>query len=239
MGDDDLIKKETLVNEIEWLENQHNLVDIYLYGYEIIDNNGKLKKKRKSIQNIFSTNYNSILNNTFMNFVTFPFYYCHPAFYIIKTSFAKEIVLDSSIGIGEDYDFLIRLFNNLDRPNSWTIRNKILFQWRKHQGNSENQSANIYNRFTTKLNIWLKYSVQNRNTSIKLSLFSFLILPMYFDNYSKSLYVEQLKFVRGCSEKLEYRFVRFSFLRFYPFRVFYFFLKVIEYFKVQLLILFL
>ena len=239
VGDDDLIKKETLVREIEWLENKHNLVDIYLYGYEIIDNNGKLKKKRKSIQNIFSSNYNSILNSTFMNFVTFPFYYCHPAFYIIKTSFAKEIVLDSSIGIGEDYDFLIRLFNNVDRCNSWIIRNKILFQWRKHQGSSENQSANIYNRFTTKLNIWLKYSIQKRNTAIKLSFFSFLVLPMYFDNYSSRLNAEQLNFVKSCSEKIQHRFIKYSFLRFYPFRVLYFFLKVIEYIKVQLLLLFL
>jgi hypothetical protein len=236
IGDDDLIKQEALIAEIDWLENQQDLVDIYLYGYEIINNNNKVIKKRRSIQNVYSTKYNAILNKTFMKFITFPFYYFHPAFYIVRTSFAKEIVLDSSIGIGEDYDFLIRLFNNIDRFNSWVIRNKILFQWRKHNGNAENQSANIFNRFSTKFNIWSKYSIQNKNLNVKLSFFSFLVLPMYFDNYSKRLNVDQLNFVRLNIKKLDLKFLKFSFLRFWPFKIIYLFVKIIEYFKSQLLI---
>lgn len=235
IGDDDLIKKDAIISELEWLEKQHDLLDIYLYGYEIINNSGKVIKKRKSLQNIYSNKFNAVLNTCFMNFVTFPFYYCHPAFYIIKTNLAKEIVLDSSIGIGEDYDFLIRLVNNLDRFNSWVIRNKILFQWRKHQGNAENQSANIFNRFLTKFNIWLKYKNGNK---AKLRLFPFLVLPMYFDNYSLKLNKQQLNFVREHNQILEYKFISYSFLRFWPFKIIYNFFKIIEYVKVQLLIFF-
>jgi glycosyltransferase involved in cell wall biosynthesis len=233
IGDDDLIKRDAIVSELQWLEKQQELLDIYLYGYEVINNNGKVVKKRKSLQNIFSKKFNAALNACFMNFVTFPFYYCHPAFYIIKTNLAKEIVLDGSIGIGEDYDFLIRLVNNLNRFSSWVIRNKILFQWRKHQGNAENQSANIFNRFSTKFNIWLKYK---NGEKAKLPLFQFLVLPMYFDSYSLKLTEQQLNFVRQHSQSLERRFVKYTFLRIWPFKIIYHLYKLFEYFKVQILV---
>jgi hypothetical protein len=235
IGDDDLIKKDAIVSEIEWLEKQKDLQDIYLYGYEVINNNGNVIKKRKSVQNIYSNKFNVVLNNCFMNFVTFPFYYCHPAFYIIKTNLAKDISLDSNIGIGEDYDFLIRLVNNLDRFNTWVIRNKILFQWRKHHGNAENQSANIFNRFSTKFNIWLKYKNGNKT---KLRLFPFLVLPMYFDNYSLDLNKQQLILINKHDHNLESKFLRYSFLRLWPFKFMYFLYRIMEYIKIQLLILF-
>ncbi|WP_310594319.1 glycosyltransferase [Flavobacterium sp.] len=236
IGDDDLIKQDAFVSELEWFEQQQNLLEIYLYGYDVINNDGKVKKKRKSIQNIYSTKFNSVINKYFMNFVTFPFYYCHPAFYIIKTDLAKEIILDSSIGIGEDYDFLIRLVNNLDRVNSWVIRNKILFQWRKHTGKAENQSANIFNRFSTKFNIWQKYKNLNGNIKIKLRFFPFLVLPMYFDNYSSKLNKQQLNFVSEHNQILKSKFIKYSFLRFWPFKIIYNLFKIIEYAKVQILI---
>jgi hypothetical protein len=238
IGDDDLIKKDAIVSELDWLEKHQDLCDIYLYGYEIINNKGKVIKRRKSLQNIYSNKFGSVLNTCFMNFVTFPFYYCHPAFYIIKTNLAKEIALDSSIGIGEDYDFLIRLVNNLDRDNSWVIRNKILFQWRKHQGYAENQSANIFNRFSTKFNIWSKYKNSNDEYKTKLRIFPFLVLPMYFDNYSLKLNRQQLNFVREHNQNLENEFISYSFLRFWPFKIIYNIYKIMEYIKVQLVIFF-
>jgi hypothetical protein len=234
----DLRMKQQSANALalaQWLEKQQDLLDIYLYGYEIIDNYGKIVKKRKSVQNIYSNKYNTVLNTCFMNFITFPFYYCHPAFYIIRTKVAKEIVLDSSIGIGEDFDFLIRVLNNIDRVNSWAIRNKILFQWRKHQGIAENQSSNIFNRFLTKFNIFLKYKNADKT---KLRLFPFLVLPMYFDNYSLDLNKQQLNLINDYNQNLESEFIKYSFLRLWPFKFMYFLYRIMEYIKIQLLILF-
>lgn len=235
IGDDDLIKNDVFIDEIKWIFDQKDLLDIYFYGYEIIDNYGVKVKRRKSFQNIFSNKYNDNLNKSFMNFLTFPFYYCHPAFYIIKTDVAKQLSLDSSIGIGEDYDFLIRIMNNIDTVNSWVIRNKILFQWRKHQGSNTNQSANLYNRFLTKFNIFLKYGESN---IVNIRFFPFLVLPMYFDNFSVNLYTQQLELIRKHDQDMEMKFKRYYFLCRWPFKFVYLILKILEYIKVQLIILF-
>ena len=60
IGDDDLIKKDAIVSELDWLEKHQDLCDIYLYGYEIINNKGKVIKRRKSLQNIYSNKINKL-----------------------------------------------------------------------------------------------------------------------------------------------------------------------------------
>ena len=153
-------------------------LDFIFFGYRIINEDNKVLKTRKSLIPISSTEINANSLNTFSRYVTFPFYYFHPALYMADTATALKLSLDSSIGIGEDYDLLWRIMN---QPNiRWIISPSVIVNWRKHAVQLANQSSSLQNRLDTKTNILKKYE----NSSIPLSRFWFVLIPTFFDVHS-------------------------------------------------------
>lgn len=149
--------------------------DFVFCGYREIDENDRVLKTRYSYVPISSKELTSSSLKIFSRFVTFPFYYCHPALYLARTSSAKQLSLDNNIGIGEDYDLLWRILN--DPEIRWRILPDLIMNWRKHSIQSANQSANLQNRLETKRMILEKYEC----TETPLSRFWFVLLPTYFD----------------------------------------------------------
>lgn len=225
LGDDDTLNISAMNFFLE-LDVSGTDCDFVFCGYREIDENDRVLKTRYSYVPISSKEQTSSSLKIFSRFVTFPFYYCHPALYLARTSSAKQLSLDNNIGIGEDYDLLWRILN--DPEIMWRISPDLIMNWRKHAIQSANQSANLQNRFETKRMILEKYE----STETPLSRFWFVLLPTYFDlrsglklaNLKSSPWEKKLllsstnRFIRGVLlviysgyKALEYLVIQFKF----------------------------
>lgn len=173
LGDDDTLVKDNFDLIVNRFEESKVHFDIELFGYNIINSYNQILKTRYSLFSFTSDALKVIHRRYFMRFVTFPFYYFHPALYIIRTSTAKELDLDSSIGIGEDYDLFVRIVNSSNIK--WRINPIVAFNWRKHNNESRNQSSDVAKRFHTK-------SMIQRKHAGTVKRFWFLEVPFWFDS---------------------------------------------------------
>lgn len=173
LGDDDTLVKSAFQGVIQRLSEGGECFDLELFGYNVINEENRVLRRRKSLFEMRSTNMNGRIRRYFMRHVTFPFYYFHPALYIIKSDVARNLDLDPSIGIGEDYDLFIRIMNSTDVK--WRINPFIVFNWRKHNKESKNQSSDIEKRFST------KYLMFKKHFPFDIRRFWFLDVPLWFD----------------------------------------------------------
>ena len=109
LGDDDTLVKINFDKYIQLMCVNEECFDLELFGYNVIDQNNNVLKTRRSLLKMHSYSMNDTIRKYFMRYVTFPFYYFHPALYIIKTAVAKKLDLDPTVGIGEDYDLFTRI----------------------------------------------------------------------------------------------------------------------------------
>jgi glycosyltransferase involved in cell wall biosynthesis len=177
LGDDDTLDLEAQKLFVHY-DELNAPFDFIFFGYRIINENNQVLKTRKSLRPIISSSCDQVILKIFSRYVTFPFYYFHPALYLVNTETAMRLSLDDSIGIGEDYDLLWRIMN--DSTVQWIISPKVIVNWRKHSVQSANQSASLQNRLNTKARILIKY----KNSNTELSRFWFLLLPTFFDLHS-------------------------------------------------------
>lgn len=222
LGDDDTLNSSA-ANFFLDIDGSGTDCDFVFSGYREIDEKDCVLKTRYSYVPISSKHQTSSSLKIFSRFVTFPFYYCHPALYLARTSSAKQLSLDNNIGIGEDFDLLWRILN--DPEIRWRILPDLIMNWRKHAIQAANQSSNLQNRFETKRMILEKYEC----SETPLSRFWFVLLPTYFDLPS-GLKLDNLK-SSPCEKKLllssSNRFVRGVLF------VLYSVYKVLEYLVIQ------
>jgi glycosyltransferase involved in cell wall biosynthesis len=173
LGDDDTLVKSNFDRMIQSIAKSKERFDLELFGYNVIDERNAKLKTRKSLCGMSSINMNHVIRKYFMRHVTFPFYYFHPALYIIKSDVAKNLDLDPAIGIGEDYDLFIRIMNSSNVR--WRINPIVIFNWRKHNKESKNQSSDVKKRFET------KYLIISKHYLLDLKRFWILDIPLWFD----------------------------------------------------------
>ena len=229
LGDDDTLVKINFDKYIQLMCVNEECFDLELFGYNVIDQNNNVLKTRRSLLKMHSYSMNDTVRKYFMRYVTFPFYYFHPALYIIKTAVAKKLDLDPTVGIGEDYDLFTRIMNSTHVK--WRINPIVLFNWRKHNKESINQSANVKKRFET------KYLIIKKHDNLKLNRFWILYVPLWFDEgYSlNSKDLEDLGFSKSQIYLVSNNFLKWAKLLILPFYSTY---RLFEYAFVQLNFLF-
>tara|TARA_B100001250_G_C19789676_1_gene785852 strand:+ start:398 stop:1444 length:1047 start_codon:yes stop_codon:yes gene_type:complete len=139
IGDDDLFFKNTLSCLSKEIENNPNR-DLYLFGFELIDENGI------KINSFYSPKYynfnhqNSGIIKRILKADHFPFWFFHPLTLCMNTKNMNDISFNKKAGIGDDYLFL---YDSIFNKKEFSIIPKKLFKWRKIQEKSKESFTNI------------------------------------------------------------------------------------------------
>ncbi len=169
IGDDDKLKPDSLFN-IEKNIFTHNGYDIYGIGYDIIDEQDKLRVT-KVAPFFFEITLNSpaLLLYEFLIAGIIPFWVFHPFSLCYKREIAEQISYNRDALIGAD---LLFLFDCLNHSKKIGVIPESLFRWRKVQGNAvsyQNLSSSGDNSILARKNILniLRNKKEELNPAIK------------------------------------------------------------------------
>lgn len=139
IGDDDLFFSNTLETLHKEISKNSNK-DLYLFGFELIDEVGKKINSFFSPQ-YFSFNYKKYdIVKRILKADHFPFWFFHPLTLCMDVRKMRDVSFNKEAGIGDDYLFL---YDALFQKKDFVIIPKKLFKWRKIQVKSKETFTNI------------------------------------------------------------------------------------------------
>lgn len=153
IGDDDLFLPHSLSSlNMEIRRNPNK--DIYLFGFELIDEDDKKINSFYSPQ-YYNFNYRDYgIVKRILKADHFPFWFFHPLTLCMNTKKMYDVSFNKGAGIGDDYLFL---YDALFQKKHFSIIPKKLFKWRKIQVDSKEVFTNIsalrMNNITARKNI--------------------------------------------------------------------------------------
>ena len=168
IGDDDLFFPYCLKSlDIEIRNNPKK--DLYLFGFELIDEDGKKINSFYSPQ-YYNFNYkNYDIVKRILKADHFPFWFFHPLTLCMNTKNMHDIRFNKDAGIGDDYLFL---YDSIFNKKEFSIIPKKLFKWRKIQEKSKESFTNIssfsINNIVSRnniLSIIRDYKIEDKNLS--------------------------------------------------------------------------
>jgi glycosyltransferase involved in cell wall biosynthesis len=198
IGDDDVFTSNILAY-IYNLVIANQDIDIFLFGYNCIDEKSNLISTHKSCSD-FKINYDNLDPIDLLAFDFFPLWFAHPNTFCCRSGVELKLGYDEDVGIGEDMLFILRLV--LYRYNIF-VSSLILFNWRKFSPNSKylqsNQSSSRIDEFIARVKIckWLKHNAVNLNLSDEslFSLFKKILVPSLILCNSRALIFKNILFL--------------------------------------------
>lgn len=130
VGDDDLLAPHALATLHATITRQPGY-DLYLFGYSVIDEDGRVFETRRTLAPIELSLENLKVTKDLFYSDFYPFWFYHPATFCFPASLHRDIVPNHSIGIGDD---LIFLFDAILARKRALIIPAVLFSYRKFLG---------------------------------------------------------------------------------------------------------
>ena len=168
IGDDDLFLPHSL-SSLNTEIRKNPKKDLYLFGFELIDENGKKINSFYSPE-YYNFNYKDYgIVKRILKADHFPFWFFHPLTLCMNTKNMHDISFNKDAGIGDDYLFL---YDSIFNKKEFSIIPKKLFKWRKIQEKSKESFTNIsffsINNIVSRnsiLSIIRDYRIEDKNLS--------------------------------------------------------------------------
>lgn len=139
IGDDDLLAPHAL-RALHDAIQRHPGYDFYLFGYSIVDEEGRVFETRRALETIELTLNRPRLVEDLFKCDLHPYWFYHPATFCFPTSLHQEIVPNHRIGIGDD---LIFLMDAVLAGKRGLILPDVLFSYRKFMGSQTYGQSNL------------------------------------------------------------------------------------------------
>lgn len=156
IGDDDIFIDNALYKLHQSILNNPNH-DLYAFGYETIDENGKKISTYKSPKDISFSIKNFERSSNILYADMLPLWIFHPSTFCCKAGIEKSIGYSSEVGMAEDIFFIFELL--LQEKEIFVISDEV-FKWRKilYQSKSDqlNQSSEYLADISARLKIFEK-----------------------------------------------------------------------------------
>ena len=164
LGDDDLINPK-LLTYLEFEIKKNETVEIFGFGYDIIDEFGNIINTLKSFKNLFFRNNNNFENLIFFEGNIIPFYFFHPFTVCFKKTINIKYKKEAHIG----YDYLF-LYESILNNFCIKVLPIVGFSWRKAQthGEYQNLSNNKQSDLISRIGIY-KYFFLNKKFISKMN----------------------------------------------------------------------
>jgi glycosyltransferase involved in cell wall biosynthesis len=139
LGDDDILEFGAISKMLSYI-SANNKVDLFLFGYAVIDEFGLFKDRRR-ISRCIKINYQS-KKEVFDLLASdmFPFWFYHPASFLIRSDVCRRVKSNSTIGIGDDILYLFDCFNLMI---SALIVPDYILRYRKFSSSSDYSQQNL------------------------------------------------------------------------------------------------
>ena len=150
LGDDDLLAPNAL-SRIQAEISRDSSYALYLFGYSIIDDTGRVFETRRALDKLVLSLDNSTLIKDLFCSDLHPFWLYHPATFCFSATLRGKIVPNHNVGIGDDLMYLYEVILSGRRA---VVIPEALFSYRKFgisstyaQGNQSNRPlANVLTR---------------------------------------------------------------------------------------------
>ncbi len=195
VGDDDIIDPLLLDNLVF---NYHNFIskdNIICFGYNIINEYGKILDNFNSIKKIdINLNYPKRVNILY-NCNTLPFWFFHPFSLCCPKNVYTKIKYRSNVNIGYDFYFLFEaIYSNF----TISVLPFIGFSWRKASKNSnyQNLSNNKISDILSRIEIFQNFFVLKNSTSdINIRFHNLVCNTIFYNNLEND--VQLLNYIRN------------------------------------------
>ena len=198
IGDDDLFFPDSLAilsKEIKLSPNK----ELYLFGFELIDESGKKINSFYSPQ-YYNFNYkNYDIVKRILKADLFPFWFFHPLTLCFNTNNMKDILFNKNAFIGDDYLFL---YDSIFNKKEFRIIPKKIFQWRKIQKQSKESFTNIirsYNIEDKVLYDFIKSQHFEDNFLFKSILIAKISSEIILEKFGNNFYSRYLNYKKNTS----------------------------------------
>jgi glycosyltransferase involved in cell wall biosynthesis len=171
IGDDDQFVSGSLARAMSLIEANPKF-DVYLFGYGIVDQDGKVLREYRLKNNV---ELDKLPVMHLLAFDAFPLWFCHPNTFCCRSGIEKSLGYGHDAGIGEDMLFVQNVVLADYKVMSSNI---VLFNWRKFEDggySQQNQSSSRRNELIARFKI-LNLLLSNEAISKKLSLSELSIL---------------------------------------------------------------
>jgi glycosyltransferase involved in cell wall biosynthesis len=139
LGDDDQLAPQALATLRRTISERPHY-DIYLFGYSIIDEVGRIVETRRALRALeLSLGQDRVLRDLFYSDF-FPFWFYHPATFCFPASLHRDVKPNHSVGIGDD---LVFVFDAMLAHKRALIVPEVLFSYRKFIGPRPYQQTNL------------------------------------------------------------------------------------------------
>lgn len=136
LGDDDLLHEDALAVLKSEIDKDSNF-SIYLFGYNVIDEHGKIYETRRALKSMNVELSEDSLTKDFFCFDFHPFWLYHPATFCFPSTLRDIVRPSSDVGIGDDLMILLDVVLSGGRLR---VIPDVLFSYRKFSFGSYSQA---------------------------------------------------------------------------------------------------
>ena len=176
--DDDLLQKDALLILSKQIDLKKD-VDLFLFGYKLIDQNDKNLSKHKALFGLNIHYHNSSLIKEILKFDIFPYKFFSPVTFCFNTNISNNVRSSLDVGMADDLTYLVDIF--LGNYKSYIIP-KYMMSYRKLQ--------NGHKGLDNQINISLSFKDQ----VIGKSLMYDYIIKKYGNDIIYSEYLNSFKY---------------------------------------------
>ena len=127
--DDDILHKDALLILSKQIDLKKD-VDLFLFGYKLIDQNGKTLSKSKALYGFTIDYHKSSLIKEILKFDIFPYKFFSPVTFCFNNNVSNNVKSSLDVGIADDLTYLLDIF--LGNYKSFIIP-KYMMSYRKLQ----------------------------------------------------------------------------------------------------------
>ena len=228
LSDDDLLSS----NALKVLNNnisQNTEIDLFLFGYNLIDQFGKVLYKRKSFRRIRINSKKISLVKILLKFDIFPYRFFSPVTFCFSENLSKKIKSSNKVGIADDIVFLADVILN---DFKGLVIPMYLMSYRKLFSSAglddqKNQSSSLTVQLKSKKLVYAYLIEKYKNHPIFYSYlkslkykFDFLLINYcnkkaynFYQKEIKNLSFEENSIIENYKKSYNYNFIKTKILR--------------------------